>query len=208
MSFAVQLASAAPEILQRLRLTLAVFAVAALGVAWLVAGTSSGPWSGVAALVGSGVILARLRWPGAAAACGVLRIDDLGQASWLGPGRSVAVPVQVQQWHLVGRLAWLRLRLTGDPDAGARDLDVLFWRRTSRGEWTEESVPGTLPGGWVRRRVPGEAGVRRAPVAGVAEDGWRRLGAWLLWYGRGPVSNAAPDASGEAVSASSARAGE
>ena len=188
VSFAVRLAAAPPVITRRMRLALAAFAILAPGVAWLGAGAAQRLPFGVFAAIAAGVIMARLYGAGRGNAEGVLHIDAAGQACWHGVGQARVMPVQVRQWHVLGRMAWLRLHVLREPGVETVDdrIDVLFWRQPERGH----------PSGACGWHEPG---------IGAAEDEWRRFSAWLLWYGRGTVVTMEPAAS--AVETRTAAAG-
>ena len=188
VSFAVQLAAAPPVIVRRMQLALAAFAILALGVAWPGVDAARRLPFGVFAAIAAGAIVARLHGAGRRNAEGVLHIDAAGQACWRGIGQAPATPVQVRQWHVLGRMAWLRLHVLREPGIGVADdrIDVLFWRRSEHGHPSDA-------------RGPDERG------AGAAEDEWRRFRAWLLWYGRGAAVTIEPVAS--AVDTRTAAAG-
>lgn len=189
MSFAVRLDTAPPALQRRLWLALGAFALAASTFALVFADASQRGWIAFAVAACFAVAFARAGRPGFARrpAQGSLSIDEAGRAVWRDTGERhgdmrgdtherrggvrerdggtrprgdcAPRPVRIERWHVLGALAWLRLRFEDDGQA----FDVLLAR---------------LDAG---RKTPCRDG----------ENDWRRLHAWLLWYGRGAT---APDA--------------
>jgi len=162
VSFAVCIDTVPPAWHRRFRLALGAFALAASVFALVFADAPQRAWIALAAILCLVAALARAA-VGAAPAQGRLAIDETGRACWSDvPDRGRgARPVCIERWHLLGPLAWLRLRFEGE---GTR-FDALLAR------------PAAAP-----------------PRRGDGENDWRRLRAWLLWYGRGAVSvDARPD---------------
>jgi len=175
VSFAVQLASAPQALHRRLHAVLVGFALAASALALAFAEPADRSWIALISFACFAIALGRRRvaagrrpaerpkpsrrlssWIGGASpAAGRLSIDDAGRASWRDATDS-----------------------SGDP---ARAVRVERW-----------NVLGPLA--WLRLRADGRREtidvlfMRRSADAGTANavtDDWRRLRAWLLWYGRG-----------------------
>ncbi|MCO5100139.1 MAG: hypothetical protein M9885_04450 [Burkholderiaceae bacterium] len=161
MAFALRIDSAPRALQRRLPALLAVFALAATLFAIAFADPSRRGALVLASLACFAFALARCRRTKRAGLLeGSLSIDEEGRAAWVDAFRTVAGearPVRIERWNMLGPLAWLRLRFEGDPVAA----DVMFAR--------------------------GDRGGGGAAAAERGENEWRRLRAWLLWYGRGAM---------------------
>lgn len=185
MSFAVRLDSAPQRLHRRLRIALVAFALAASSFALAFAEPAARGWIALAALASFAVAFGRARpasnagaggrprrrlpaWiAGTSPAGGTLWIDESGRASWSHvPGCAGDPPRPVRIERWNLIGPFAWLRLRA---ANAREpIDVLIARKG--------------------------AGTRKADIA--VDDDWRRLRAWLLWYGRGGTP--ADDRSGAA----------
>jgi len=179
--FAVRLDTAPPALQRRLWLTLGAFALAASTFALVFAEASQRGWIALAVAACFAAAFARSGRRGFARRCaqGRLSIDEAGRAVWSHASERdgglherdgdmsrrtdrARRPVRIERWHVIGALAWLRLRFEDD----GRAFDVLLAR----------------------------PGFGRGTSCLDGENDWRRLRAWLLWYGRGAVSvDARPD---------------
>lgn len=188
MSFAVRLHSAPRALARSLHFALAGFALIAALFALVFAEPSARGWIALAAFACFALALARPRMiqlgtsisnrsgraprhfrrlPQRAAAAGSLHIDEAGRANWIDDG---------------------------DPARAARPVRIERWNLLGAFAWLQlrrDDAPEVLD--VLMSRVPGQSDTPDT----AAQDDWRRLRAWLLWYGRGGVSPAAlPETSG------------
>lgn len=162
MSFALRIHSAPRALHRRLPMALAMFALGASTFALVFAESEQRGTITLAALACLAVFLARRRLArGAGSADGSLSIDEAGRASWIDSriGALASKPVRIERWSVFGPYAWLRLRAQEE----STTIDVMFARGRSQGE------------------------AHRCVEGSDAGDDWRRLRAWLLWYGRGTL---------------------
>lgn len=181
MSFAVRIDSAPQALHRRLQIALVAFAIATSSFAFILAEPAARGWIALAALVCFAVALGRWRlaekarrpgrprrrlpsWiVGTSPAVGSLSIDDAGRASW-----------------------------TDAPDCtggAARPVRIERWNLVG-------------PFAWLRLRVSegcepidvllARSGADACKASPAIDDDWRRLRAWLLWYGRGGTPADAP----------------
>ncbi len=169
MSFALRLESAPLALQRRLPLALAAFALAASLLAIAFGEPAQRGTIALASLACFVVAFGRRRFArGTGPAAGSLRIDEQGGAQWTDGSDPGHAPRAVRIERWNVLGACAWLRLRRDGEREA--LDVMF----------------------VRPRIrPGAVGAN-----GV--DDWRRLRAWLLWYGRGAVRSDSPSASASA----------
>ncbi len=182
MSFAVELATAPPSVFRRIRAALCVFAASGCAIAvaqlqpvdaWApVAVRSSLPAVAVAVpfvvvLVLLSVVLAALFLALASA------IARRGRAAPLPAGRLVV--------DAAGDAAW---RPLGGEAAAPEPVAIERWY-----------VLGSFA--WIAVRFAGDRRARDLLlVHGADESAWRRLRAWLVWYGRGRVARSPIAAAG------------
>ena len=175
MSFAVQLDSAPRALHWRLHLMLVGFALAASALALAFAEPADRGWIALLSVACFAMTFGRRRlitgrrpaersvpsrrlhrWVGGASpAAGRLSIDDTGRASWRDADDSSGGPERVVRIERWNVLGPLAW-LRLRADDGRETIDVLLTRRSAG-----------------------------ADTANAATDDWRRLRAWLLWYGRG-----------------------
>lgn len=190
MSFAVRIDSAPRALQRRLPWALAAFALGASLFALAFAEPSQRGTLALASLACFAIAFGRRRLaqrrPGnrrrSGPVEGSLSIDEAGRASWADASDAAcdARPVRIERWNVLGPFAWLRLRVDGEPAA----FDVLLARRPGRGARRRDR----------EARLPGRDG----PSDAAGENDWRRLRAWLLWYGRGAARAAALSGSARA----------
>ncbi len=162
MSFALRIDSAPLALQRRLSVALGAFALAASLLAIVFGEASQRGAIALAALACFAVAFGRWRFArGAGWAAGSLSIDEHGAARWTDADdpRCAPRPVRIERWNVLGGCAWLRLRAEGEGEA----REVMFVRRRTSRDGVAEA---------------------NGAEANGAED-WRRLRAWLLWYGRG-----------------------
>lgn len=177
MSFAVRIDSAPRALQRRLPWALAAFALGASLFALVFAEPSQRAALAIASLACFAIAFGRHRFAQRRSGNrlrsgpveGSLSIDEAGRASWTDASdvARIAHPVRIERWNVLGPFAWLRLRVDGEPAA----LDVLLARRAGGGARHQDR----------EARLAGRDGTSDAS----GENDWRRLRAWLLWYGRG-----------------------
>ncbi len=171
MSFEVRLDTAPRSLYGVLRAALLAFALASAALALGAGEPAQRGWIALACALPFVVVLARRPAPPAA---GTLAIDAAGRAFFVEAARpaSGALAVRIERWNVFGPFAWLRLRGEG----ARRPLDVLFVR-----------------GGRTRAAdvFPAVDGPKNGDATS-GDDAWRRLLAWLAWYGRGRAPGASP----------------
>lgn len=175
MSFAVQLDSAPQALHRRLHAALVVFALAASTLALAFAEPADRSWIALVSFASFAFAFGRRRlasgrrfaerprplrrlrrWIGGVSpAAGRLSIDDAGRASWRDAMHSSGGAVRAVRVERWNVLGPLAW-LRLRADGGRETIDVLFMRRSAGAGTTDAGT-----------------------------DDWRRLRAWLLWYGRG-----------------------
>ncbi|MBW7924029.1 MAG: hypothetical protein H3C59_04710 [Burkholderiaceae bacterium] len=170
MSFALRIESAPRALHGRLTAALAIFALAATLFALVFGEPAQRAAIALAALACLAIAVGRRRLQKSAApADGSLSIDEAGRASWVDSRAGASSPRPVRIERWNVFGRYAWLRLRAQDERSA--IDAMF----------------------VRGRSADDAG-----EAADAGNDWRRLRAWLLWYGRGTTPADAGAATGRA----------
>ncbi len=169
MSFALRLDSAPLALQRRLPVALAAFALAACLPAIAYGEPAQRGTIALFSLACFAIAFGRRRFArGTGPAAGSLSIDEQGGAQWTDGSDPGHAPRPVRIERWNVLGACAWLRLR--PDGAGEAVNVMF----------------------VRPRI------RHGAVGASGADDWRRLRAWLLWYGRGAVRSDSPSASASA----------
>lgn len=169
MSFAVRLDSASQALHRRLRMALVAFALAASSFALAFADPAERGWIALAALACSAFAFGRARL---GARCPGLR-RLLGR--WLVGAAPATGKLSIDD---TGNASWTDA--SDAADGAARPVRIERWNVLGPFAWLRLRDYGG------RETVDVLLARRGAAVeAQDAVDDWRRLRAWLLWYGRG-----------------------
>ncbi|HEY0878575.1 MAG TPA: hypothetical protein VGE10_08990 [Zeimonas sp.] len=173
MSFAVRIDTAPRALQQRVPPVLAAFAVAASLFALAFAEPSQRGWIALAAIACFGTAFGRHRLRRR----GGMVPDPRGRREMGGAGAGLTEgSLRIDE---AGGVRWIDAH---DPDRCARPVRIERWNVLGPFAWLRlrfEDGAGALDVTFARRRA------RTGDTGETGEDDWRRLRAWLLWYGRG-----------------------